>query len=255
MTLAVSSAAPHEAVDFSCRAQSPELMDADDLTPERFALVLQDLARVNVVTRAAAPTLRWLDAVTTAASVSAPITILDVGFGQGDMLRAIARWAMRRGRAVALHGVDINPRSAPIAVARTEPSLGIRYHTGDAVDVVARMPEPPQVIISSLVAHHMADAELVHFVRWMEQTATRAWFINDLHRHPVAWWGYRALSALMRVDPIVRHDGALSVRRAFVQADWVRLLAAADIPRHVVRIRWSLPFRWSVGRLKGQGHA
>ena len=234
------------AVDFSRRADGPELMDADDLPADRYAQVLRDLARVNIVTRAAAPTLRWLDAVTRAG----PTTILDVGFGQGDMLRAIARWARARGRIVTLHGVDINPRSAPIARGCTAPGDAITYHTGDAAAVVAMMPAPPDVIISSLVAHHLTDADLVEFLRWMERTAQRGWFINDLHRHPLAWWGYRVLAAVMRVDPIVRHDGALSVRRAFHRADWGRLLEAAEIPPAAVAVRWSLPFRWAVGRVR-----
>lgn len=238
--------ARRDVVDFTRRADGPELMDADDLPADRYAQVLRDLARVNVVTRAAAPTLRWLDAVTRAGAT----TVLDVGFGQGDMLRTIARWARRHGRTVALLGVDINPRSAPIASALTDSTEGIRYHTGDAAAFVAQMPTPPDVIISSLVAHHMTDAELVGFIGWMERTAMRGWFINDLHRHPLAWWGYRALAAMMRVDPIVRHDGALSVRRAFVRRDWEQALSAAGVSPDAVAVHWSVPFRWGVGRCR-----
>ena len=60
--------------------------------------------------------------------------------------------------------------------------------------------------------------------------------------------GYRLLAAGMRWDPIVRHDGALSVRRAFVRDDWERLLQAAGVPREAVTVRWHLPFRLCVGR-------
>ena len=231
------------AVDFARRATEPEQMDALDLPAARYAAVLQDLARVNVATRAAAPTLRWLTESTRGMS---HCTILDVGFGHGDMLRRIAHWARRRGLRVSLHGADINPRSAPIAAAATDPSLGITWHTGDAAALDLR----PDLIISSLVAHHLTDRELASFLRWMEQTARRGWFINDLHRHPVAWLGYRALARLMAVDPIVRHDGALSVRRAFHRADWGRLLETAEIPPAAVAVRWSLPFRWAVGRVR-----
>jgi hypothetical protein len=94
----------------------------------------------------------------------------------------------------------------------------------------------------------MADAELVGFIKWMQATATRGWFINDLHRHWVAWAGFRALATLLRWHPVVRHDGALSVRRAFVRADWTRLLAVAGV--HDALVRWHLPFRWGVGQIR-----
>ncbi len=230
-------------VDFSARARVPELMDADDLPPVTYAAVIADLARVNRLTMAQRPTLAWLADATRGLT---RFSLIDVGFGHGDMLRAIAHWAARRGLAANLVGVDRNPRSAPVAAAASDPALGIRYLTGDAADVGF----VPDFIVSSLVAHHMDDAELVGFLDWMEATAARGWFINDLHRHPVAWAGFRLLGTLLRWHPIVRHDGALSVRRAFVRRDWDRLLAAAGLAQPPVMVRWMLPFRWSVGRLR-----
>jgi hypothetical protein len=96
----------------------------------------------------------------------------------------------------------------------------------------------------------MRDDELVDFLRWMDHTATRGWFINDLHRHRLAWLGYRALAVLARWHPIVQHDGALSVRRAFTRADWDRLLTAAGLTQPPVSVRWHLPFRWGVGCIR-----
>ncbi len=226
--------------DFSARATAPELMDAADLAPGIYAAVIADLARVNTITRARPPTLAWL---ARALGNNKRFSLIDVGFGHGDMLRAIARWAAARGLAAELAGYDLNPRSAPVAEAASA-GLGIRFHTGDA----AGHAPAPEFIISSLVAHHMSDAELVSFLRWMEATATRGWFINDLHRSRFAWAGFRLLATLLRWHPIVRHDGALSVRRAFTHADWQRLLAAAGIAN--AEVRWHLPFRYCVGRLK-----
>ena len=228
------------AIDFARRADEPEWMDADDVPPATYAALIADLARVNTVTLARPPTLEWLARAT--AGVDS-FSVVDVGFGHGDMLRAVARWAKRAGKRVQLTGIDLNSRSAPVATAASE-GLGIRYLTGDAAALAGQ----PDYIISSLVAHHMTDAELAGFVRWMEATAVRGWFINDLHRHRVAWMGFRLLAGLLRWHPIVRHDGALSVRRAFVRADWAPLLAAAGVTE--ADVRWHVPFRWGVGRLK-----
>ncbi|MFA6607922.1 MAG: methyltransferase type 12, partial [Sphingomonas sp.] len=77
------------------RAIAEELMDADDLDPEIYTAVVGDLAKVNVVTMAARPTLDFLRRGTAGMR---RFKLLDVGFGDGDMLRRIARWAARRGR-------------------------------------------------------------------------------------------------------------------------------------------------------------
>ncbi len=230
-------------VDVSARARLPEMMDADDLPAATYAEVIAELALVNTVTLARLPTLAWLE---TATRGMTGFSLVDIGFGHGDMLRAIAKWAKKRGLEARLTGVDRNPKSAPVAAAATDPGLGIAYVTGDAADLGFA----PDFIVSSHVAHHMEDAELVGFLRWMEASAARGWFINDLHRHPIAWAGFRLLAGVFGWHPIVCHDGALSVRRAFVRGDWDALLAAAGLTQPPVAVRWHIPFRWGIGRLK-----
>lgn len=239
---AVAPNAPAK-LDFSARARLPEMMDADDLPAATYAEVIAGLAQVNTITLARLPTLAWLE---TATRGMTGFSLVDVGFGHGDMLRAIAKWAKQRGLAARLTGVDLNPKSAPVAAAATDPAFGIDYVTGDA----AALGFAPDFIVSSLVAHHMDDAELVGFLRWMEGTATHGWFINDLHRNRIAWLGFRLLAGVFGWHPIVRHDGALSVRRAFVRRDWDRLLAAAGLAQPPVLVCWHIPFRWGIGRLK-----
>ena len=229
------------------RSTEPELMDGDDLSPETFTALLTDLATVNSVTLARPPTLAFVKHALRDVPPDTPITILDVGFGDGDMLRALAR-LLRHRAAVRLIGYDINPRSAPAARMRTPAALGIDYFTGDAAAIDPKL--PIDLIISSLVTHHMADDDIVLFLRWMEGRAARGWFINDLHRHSLAYYGFRLLAAIARWHPIVRHDGAVSVARGFTRADWARLILRAGLDRVSVRIRWHMPFRWSLARLR-----
>ena len=217
-------------------------MDADDLPSAVYAALIADLAKVNTITLARPPTLAWLAKATRDVD---SFSLVDVGFGHGDMLRAIANWAQKAGKTVRLVGIDLNPRSAPVAHAASPAGLRIDYRTGDAT----ALDFTPDYIISSLVAHHMTNAELTNFLIWMEATATRGWFINDLHRHRIAWAGFRLLASMLRWHPIVRHDGALSVRRAFVRSDWDQLLTAAGLMQNT-QIHWHIPFRWGVGRIK-----
>ncbi len=225
------------------RALTEEQMDAEDLDPATYARVLKDLAQVNTVTLARRPTLAFLNRVV--ARSSSPLRILDVGFGDGDMLRRIARWAKARGQAVDLVGIDLNPRSAVTARTHTSASLPITYRTGDYADL---SDEPWDVILSSLVAHHMTQEQLVTFLRFMDSQAQRGWFINDLHRHGFAYCGYPLLARIAGWHRIVREDGTLSIARSYRPQEWPPLLAEAGVTN--ARVFRTFPFRLCVEAIR-----
>jgi 2-polyprenyl-3-methyl-5-hydroxy-6-metoxy-1,4-benzoquinol methylase len=224
------------------RVRDDEQMDDPALAAEVYAAVLNDLGRVNRWTFAARPTLAFLDRATRKA---AGFRLLDVGFGQGDMLRAIARWAKRRGLVAELVGIDLNPRSEKVARAATPAGLAIDYRTGDYRDLGGF-----DLVVSSLVAHHMSDDELRRFLRWMEAETRRGWLVNDLHRHRLAHFGFPLVARLLRAHRIVREDGRLSIARAFRPSEWRAILADAGIPEGAADISRWFPFRLCVERLR-----
>jgi SAM-dependent methyltransferase len=223
------------------RVGDDEQMDDPSLDPKVYDSVLEGLARVNAWTLAARPTLDFLRRGTRG---SDRFSLLDVGSGEGGMLRAIARWAKKRGLAAVLTGVDLNPKSEALARAATPPDLPIAYRTGDYRDL-GRF----DFVVSSLVAHHMTDGQLREFLRWMEANSDRGWFVNDLHRHGFAYRGFPLLAALLRVHRIVREDGQLSIARSFRPAEWRAILDDAGVPDGV-RVRRYFPFRLCVERLR-----
>ncbi|KQN35669.1 methyltransferase type 12 [Sphingomonas sp. Leaf407] len=222
------------------RVHAEEAMDDPALDPAVYAAVLRDLARVNTVTMAARPTLGFLDSL---AGRGDRLKLLDVGFGDGDMLRRIARWAAARGVAAELVGIDLNPHSADVARADTPVDLPITYRTGDYADLAGAGFD---VIVSSLVAHHMTRDQLIAFLRFMEAEAARGWLVNDLHRHRFAHAGYPLLARILRWHPIVRADGTLSIARSYRPEEWPPLLDAAGV--RGARVVRRFPFRLCVER-------
>jgi len=93
----------------------------------------------------------------------------------------------------------------------------------------------------------MDDGEIVGFLQWMERTARHGWFVNDLHRHTLAWYGFTAMARIARWHRFVQHDGPLSVARSFRRPDWTRLMAQAGSPPEA-HIHWRFPFRYCVER-------
>jgi 2-polyprenyl-3-methyl-5-hydroxy-6-metoxy-1,4-benzoquinol methylase len=225
------------------RSRQDEQMDAADLDPAVYEKVLHDLARVNRWTFTAHPVLAFMKR---AIGTSKAFRLLDVGFGDGDILRAIASWARRRRIQADLVGVDLNEKSVRASQIATPAGLAIDYRAGDYLDQQG----PFDFIISSQVTHHMTDAQLQTFLRHMESEARMGWLVCDLHRHGFAYRGYPILARLMLVHRIVREDGQLSIARSFRPAEWQALLAEAGIPPDDARIVRRFPFRLCVERIR-----
>jgi len=231
-------------MDFSARVDVPEVMDAPELDAAVYQRCLNDLAAVNRVTFTHRATLRWLQVATRNLSPGAGLAILDVAYGQGDLLRAIAGWAAKRGLKARLSGVDLNPRSKLAAEAAT-PTGGIAYYTGNVFDFTPA--ERPDFIVTSQFTHHLSDPQIVRLLRWLDETAVRGWHIADLHRHRLAYHGFPVLARLFGWHEIVRKDGAASIARSFKRRDWEKMLREAGVSAEVT---WRLPFRYCVSKVK-----
>lgn len=234
------------ALDFSRRADLTEWMD-QPCTYEEFRDCLRDLAQVNRVTFAYRPTRVWLERlIARHPAADRPLHIVDVGCGQGDMLRYLARWARRKSVAVQLTGIDLNPFAARAAAEIVSSDTAITWITGDAFSFAPR--DGIDVVISSLFMHHLPESEIVRFVAWMEREARMGWFINDLSRGEAPYRLFRLLAWAARWHPFVRHDGPVSIRRSFVAADWQRYLALAGVDAACTEE--FRPARLCVGRLR-----
>jgi 2-polyprenyl-3-methyl-5-hydroxy-6-metoxy-1,4-benzoquinol methylase len=223
----------------------PELMDGD-CSYEDFLGCLRSLEQINRWLLGYRPTLAWLKRLPH--GLRDPLHIVDVGSGGGDLLRQIAGWALRRGLAVQLTGIDLNPYAARAAAESTPKELGIEWVTGDAL--MYRPERPVDIVVSSLMAHHLEDEEIIALLRWTEATAQVGWFINDLERSERSCRMFERLGRMVGWHRFVRHDGPVSFRRAFWEEDWVRLLAAAEVPREAVTVKHWRPGRLCVGRWK-----
>jgi len=239
-----------ERMDLARRAQPselPEWMD-EPCTYADFRACLIDLAKANTLTLARRPTLQWLNRIVASSESSKPLHIVDVGCGGGDMLRSVSRWAKHRGIAVMLTGLDLNPYAIQAAREFTASGTAIEWVCGDAYSY-----DPPSgvdIILSSLFTHHLPDREIVRYLAWMESTARRGWFVNDLYRMRIYIHMFRALSTAARWHSFVQHDGPVSICRSFRHADWRILCEAANLSQASLQIQKRIPGRLCVGRMK-----
>jgi SAM-dependent methyltransferase len=239
---------PRSVLDFRRRAQLTELMD-EPCTRDELRACLRDLARTNRWTLAYRPVLHWLEAVAAGLpSFAGPLRILDVGCGYGDGLRRVEQWAAKHGIDVELTGLDLNPNATEIAAEASPASSSIQWVSADVFTYTPM--KPVHLVVSSLFTHHLAEDDIVSFLRWMEQHATIGWFINDLSRAAIPYHFFRIVSKLARLHRFVQHDGPISIRRSFVFADWQRICAEAGLTRQDASIEGFLPARLCVARRK-----
>ena len=238
----------HNAPDFRYRSQLDELMDAP-CSREDMRACLCDLAWTNCWTLAYRPQMHWLAILADELSAQGgPICILDVACGYGDGLRRFEQWALKRGIAAELTGLDLNSDATVIASEATPASSRIRWVTADVFAYVP--PHPVHLVVSSLFAHHLSEGNIVRFLQWMEQHAKLAWFINDLSRAAMPYYAFQIFSKLARLHSFVQHDGPISIARSFVLEDWQRMCAAAGLEDQDINIERFIPARLCVSRRK-----
>jgi SAM-dependent methyltransferase len=234
-------------LDFTRRSHEQEWLDRDEIDPAELRAVLRDLARFNTAFFGHSPILRWLGRVLGREKSGSGPTILDIGCGYGDLLRAIRRWSNRRNLDLTLLGVDLNPETIRIAREATDDGDQIDFAVMDVFDLPPR--RTFDIIVSSLVAHHLNDERLRDFLVLLERSSSQGWLIYDLQRHRLLYEVIGAASRLARLHPMVTKDGQISVMRSLTRKEWTDLIAAAGIELSAVKIRWFL-FRFVIERRK-----
>lgn len=167
--------------------------------------------------------------------------IADIGCGGGDMLLVIARWGRRHKLRLRLLGVDANPHIIEYARKNTAGYPEIEYLRADifSEDFKAREFD---VVCCTLFTHHFTDEQLVRLLSSLHRQVRLGVVINDLHRHPLAYYSIKAITRLVSRSHMVKHDAPVSVLRAFSRKDWEHILQRAGISHFSLRWRWA--FRW-----------
>ncbi len=169
-----------------------------------------------------------------------PVCVVDVGCGLGFVVRALAASAAL-GPDVELIGVDLNP--ALITEARRlagQEGLACRFEQGDAFKRLAVAPGgAPCVVISTGFLHHLPESGLADFFAAQAGVAAFAhWDIAPCLWSTVGAWVFH--QARMR-EPVCRHDGVLSARRAH-SAAVLHQAAQTGAPGYDIRVlegsRW-----------------
>ena len=223
------------------RSYQKELLDGSDIPFMDIKRNMQELEFINRYLGGHAITLEGVNRLIKDYDEHQPIKIVEMGCGGGDNLNAIHNWALKKNIPISLTGIDWNEECIQYASSRYE-NENIRFIHSDYRYVIFK--EKPDILFSSLFCHHFTDEELVEMLQFMKRNSALGFFINDLHRHPVAFYLIKWLTGLFSKSYLVKNDAPLSVSRSFVRDDWRYLMKQAHISDYSCEWKWA--FRWLV---------
>jgi hypothetical protein len=214
-----------------------ELLDAPVPLPE-LEEDLRDIARLNRLFGGAwlirAQVARLLKRVPAAQ----PVTILDVGTGGADLPVAVVRWARRHGRPICILALDRNSQALTVARKLVAPHPEIVLLAGDGLRLPVKA-GAVDVAIVSLTLHHLEPAEASKLLAELHRTTRLGFIVNDLVRSRLAYCLVWLATRLFTTGRVSRHDGPLSVLRAYTPPEILELARRAGLTGvRIARYPW-----------------
>jgi ubiquinone/menaquinone biosynthesis C-methylase UbiE len=176
---------------------------------------LSDVARLNALFGGRLVTLTHVRRLAAMLPPGRLLTVLDVGTGGGDVPRALVRWARRTRRPIRVFALDLDAATVGVARDLASDYPEIVFLQGDAGDLPVRT-AAVDVVISALTLHHLNEAAAARHLAEMDRAAGRGFVMNDLARSRTAYGLVWLVTRLFTVNRMSRHDGPVSVQRAYV---------------------------------------
>lgn len=227
-------------IDLSARKEVEEIMDNYTGTPFELQRIFKDINSVNHILGGNKITL---DAVfrLIEENPKESYTILDMGCGDGNMLRAVANQARNRKIEMKLIGVDLNEDALTIASTASVNFPEISYQkkdilTADFSDFKS------DIVITTLTMHHFFNDDILRFVRQFTKLVSLGVVINDLQRSAWAYYLFQGFRLIFIKTKIARIDGLISISRGFKREDLE--IMARELPEVTHEIKWKWAFRY-----------
>ena len=227
-------------MDTSYRSEAPELMDNFAMEGETLRDALDKIAFINQLLGGNRVTLEGVETLLTATHKK-DIKILDVGCGNGDMLRTLARYAKKKGVSFQLYGIDANQFTIRHAQSLSQHYPNISFMCANIFDEMAG-DHQYDIILCTLTLHHFKNEEILKLLAGFAKQSSLGFVINDLHRSAVAYHLFKIICFIFRLNRMSREDGLISILRGFKREDF--LLFSSLLHLHNYRLKWKWAFRY-----------
>src|SRR5215831_6561936 len=190
-------------LNFSERSYQKELLDRDDIPFDDIKQNMKELDFINKYLGGHKITISGFKAIAKNLDRKKNrISVCEIGCGGGDNLRVIKRYCIKKKIPADFLGIDVNSHCIEFARSRKK-NQDIRFITSDYKQVT--LAEKPDIIFCSLFTHHFDDRNVSEILKWMNENSAGGFFINDLHRHPLAYYSIKWLTRLFSRSYLVKN--------------------------------------------------
>lgn len=226
---------------FKFRSKEKEYLDGNNITTKDLYRNLKELDTINSQLGGYNASLSGLaDILKTKKTVS---TVLDIGFGGGDSIKQLSRFADNINEKLFFYGVDLKSDCIKYAEDNLYLVDNKELICDDYRNISTDLLQQIDVIHCSLFLHHLTDEEIISLFQFGKANQCII-LVNDLHRHWLAYYSIKFLTALFSKSYLVKNDAPLSVKRGFKKSELISLLQKAGFTDYSVK--WSWAFRYKI---------
>ena len=173
---------------------------------------------------------------------------MDVGCGNGDMLRTLADFGLKNNLKFQLIGIDANNFTINHARKLSEKYSNIAYQCEDIFDKPFQELKA-DIILCTLTLHHFKDNEIVHLLNVFNTNSNIGVVINDLQRSSIAYRLFQALCFVFRLNDMSREDGLISILRGFKKEELIHFSQKLNFNNYKIHWKWAFRYQWIISKI------
>lgn len=235
-------------LDTTHRTSKPEIMDDFALEGEILRDALDKIAKINQLLGGNQLTLRGVQELIANISKSKTITILDVGCGNGAMLRTLADYGLKKELDFQLIGIDANNFTVTHAQKLSEKYPNISYRCEDVFDKPFKALKY-DIVLCTLTLHHFKEEEILSLMTVFHANAQIGIVINDLQRSAIAYRLFQALCFLFQLNAMSREDGLTSILRGFKKEELLVFSKRLQFKKYKIEWKWAFRYQWIISKI------
>lgn len=233
------------AIQTQTRTAAVEIMDDFSLEGEELREALDKIATINQFLGGNKLTLQGVEKLLKDTDTSQTITIVDVGCGNGDMLRWLADYASKKNYSFQLIGIDANAFTVEHAGKLSKVYENISYRCQDIFSK-AFAEVNYDILLCTLTLHHFNNKEIESILNVFQKQANLGIVINDLHRSTIAYRLFQLVCGVFQLNRMSREDGLTSILRGFKKKELENFSNKIIAKKQTISWKWAFRYQWII---------